>query len=150
VFPSLEKKLFSCSCNFLSVLSRPGVLNLFQTWGHIYPYIVALGGVMVNVLAIGSKVRCSNPAEYDGFLRAIKIRSTISFRHVKRTPRVWKRNFVGKIYRPFIRQVSPALLLMRAGNFQRAPVDNWRLIRVSDMGHTVDQKWSRCAPTPQW
>jgi hypothetical protein len=38
-----------------------------------------LGGVMVIVLAIGPKVRCSNPTESDRLLRAIKISRTTSF-----------------------------------------------------------------------
>jgi hypothetical protein len=38
-----------------------------------------LGGVMVNVLDIGPKVRVLKPGRGDGFLRAIKIRCTTSF-----------------------------------------------------------------------
>jgi hypothetical protein len=37
---------------------------------------VALGGPVVIMLAIGPKFTGSNPAENDGFLRTIKIRST--------------------------------------------------------------------------
>jgi hypothetical protein len=40
-----------------------------------YSYLtckVVLGGVMVIVLTIASTFACSNPAEGDGFLRAIK------------------------------------------------------------------------------
>jgi hypothetical protein len=40
---------------------------------------VALGVLVVSVLAIGPKVRGFKPAEYDGFLREIKIRSTFCF-----------------------------------------------------------------------
>jgi hypothetical protein len=42
-------------------------------------FFVALGVLVVSVLAIGPKVRGFKPAEDDGFLRAIKIRSTICF-----------------------------------------------------------------------
>jgi hypothetical protein len=38
-----------------------------------------LGGLMVSVLAIEPKVREFIPGQGDGFLRAIKIRSTPSF-----------------------------------------------------------------------
>jgi hypothetical protein len=41
---------------------------------------IALGGFVVSVLAIGPKVASSSPAKDDGFLRAIKIRSTTFFR----------------------------------------------------------------------
>jgi hypothetical protein len=34
---------------------------------------------MVSMLAVGPKVRGFNPAEGDGFLKAIKIHSTLSF-----------------------------------------------------------------------
>jgi hypothetical protein len=40
---------------------------------------VALGGPMVACLPLNPKFVGSNPAENDGFLRAIKIRSTTSF-----------------------------------------------------------------------
>jgi hypothetical protein len=40
---------------------------------------VVLGGVKASVLDIGLKVGGFNPAEGDGFLKAIKIRSTPSF-----------------------------------------------------------------------
>jgi hypothetical protein len=40
---------------------------------------VVLGGIMVIVLAIGPKVPGFKHAKDDGFLRAIKIRSTPSF-----------------------------------------------------------------------
>jgi hypothetical protein len=40
---------------------------------------ICLGGLVVSVLATGPKVAGSIPAEIDGFLRVIKIRSTISF-----------------------------------------------------------------------
>jgi hypothetical protein len=51
---------------------------------HIYIYIyiyVALGGLVVSVLATGPKFgpAGSIPTEGDGFLRVIKIRSTTSF-----------------------------------------------------------------------
>jgi hypothetical protein len=39
-----------------------------------------LGGVAVSVLVTGPKVRGFIPGRSDGFLRAIKIRSTSSFR----------------------------------------------------------------------
>jgi hypothetical protein len=66
-----------------------------------------LGDVMVSVLAIGPKVRGFKPGRGDGFLTAIKVRSTPSFggvkasdacrkllRDVKETVVVWKRYFV--------------------------------------------------------
>jgi hypothetical protein len=44
-----------------------------------------LGGVMVSILATGPKGCVFEPSQGDGFLRAIKIRSTTSFRlEVKR------------------------------------------------------------------
>jgi hypothetical protein len=42
-------------------------------------YIVDLGGVMVSVLAIGSKVRGFKPGRVRWILREIKIRSTTFF-----------------------------------------------------------------------
>jgi hypothetical protein len=36
----------------------------------------ALGNLLVNVLSIGQSFACSNPAEYVGFLGAIKILNT--------------------------------------------------------------------------
>jgi hypothetical protein len=39
---------------------------------------VALGGLVVSVLAIERKVRVFKLAKNDGFLKAIKIRNTIS------------------------------------------------------------------------
>jgi hypothetical protein len=67
----------------------------------LYAFLVAVGGLVVIVLAVGYKV-C--PAKDDGFLRAIKVRSTTSFgqevkpavpcrkilRHVKDPYKVWK------------------------------------------------------------
>jgi hypothetical protein len=51
---------------------------------------VVLGGLVVSVLAMDPRFAGSIPAEVDGFLRVIKIRSTTSFggdvvdlRHVK-------------------------------------------------------------------
>jgi hypothetical protein len=66
-----------------------------------------LAGVIVSVLAIGPKVRRFKPSRGDGFLRAIKIRSTSSFtgevnpeapcrkilRLVKNRLKVWTENF---------------------------------------------------------
>jgi hypothetical protein len=40
----------------------------------------AFDGLVVSLLAIGSKSAGMNQAEIDGFLMAIKIRSTTSFR----------------------------------------------------------------------
>jgi hypothetical protein len=44
----------------------------------MYRYVV-LSGVMASVLVIGPSFEGSNPAEGDGLLMAIKIRSTASF-----------------------------------------------------------------------
>jgi hypothetical protein len=56
-------------------------------------------------------------------------------------PLVRKRYFVDKIYRPFPRQVSPALLLdVSAGNCQRALVDESGMITHQNQ----TQEWSRC------
>jgi hypothetical protein len=44
-----------------------------------FSFEVALGGLMVYVLATGPKVGGSNPTEGDGFKREITIRSTPSF-----------------------------------------------------------------------
>jgi hypothetical protein len=38
-----------------------------------------LGGLLVSVLATGPKVRAFKPCRGDGFLKAINIRSTLSF-----------------------------------------------------------------------
>jgi hypothetical protein len=55
------------------LLSHP---SQFTVSNHIY---VALGGLVVIVVATGPKVRGFKPGRGDGFLRAIKIRSTPSF-----------------------------------------------------------------------
>jgi hypothetical protein len=56
-----------------------------NTHAFIFPYKRAsyfsrcrLGGVTVSVLATGPKIRGFNPSRDDGFLRAIRIRSTPS------------------------------------------------------------------------
>jgi hypothetical protein len=41
--------------------------------------LVVFGGVMVVVLSLDPRFAGSNPVDSDGFLRAIKIRCTISF-----------------------------------------------------------------------
>jgi hypothetical protein len=45
----------------------------------VYGRISLLDGALVSVLAIGPKVRAFEPGRGDGFLKAIKIRSTPSF-----------------------------------------------------------------------
>jgi hypothetical protein len=45
----------------------------------LYLFISRLGGVAVSVLATGPKGRRLKPGQGDGFLMAIKIRSTPSF-----------------------------------------------------------------------
>jgi hypothetical protein len=42
-------------------------------------HLSRLGGVVVSVLATGPEVRRFEPGRGDGFLRAIKIRTTLSF-----------------------------------------------------------------------
>jgi hypothetical protein len=50
-------------------------------YNHLrYLTLRRLGGVVVSVLATGQKVEGSKPSQGDGFLRAIKIRSTPSSR----------------------------------------------------------------------
>jgi hypothetical protein len=44
-----------------------------------YVFGCRLGGVTVSVLTIGLKIRGLKPVEDNGFLRAIKLRSTPSF-----------------------------------------------------------------------
>jgi hypothetical protein len=80
-----------------------------------------LGGLVVSVLATGPKVRGFKPSRGRWILSCDKIRSMPSFRGevklsvpchrftaCKRTLRVWKKFFVGKIQRP---RFSPASLL---------------------------------------
>jgi hypothetical protein len=42
-------------------------------------HVAVLGGLVVTVLSLDEKFAGSNPAEDEGYLRAIKIRSTTSF-----------------------------------------------------------------------
>jgi hypothetical protein len=99
---------------------------------------LTLGGLVIACLQLDPRFAGSHPAEVDGFLKAIKVRSMTSFkrevkpsvtcryilRHVKYTCEVWQRYFVGKILLPFLSQVFPASLLdVSAGNCQRALVD---------------------------
>jgi hypothetical protein len=46
----------------------------------VFSVLSRLGGVVVSVLATGPKVCGFEPGQGDGFLRAIKIRSTLSSR----------------------------------------------------------------------
>jgi hypothetical protein len=76
-------------------------ITLFTSW-------IALDGLVVSVLATGPRFTGSNPAEGDGFIMAIKIRSMTSFggkvkpsvpfrkilRQVKETYRYENRYFV--------------------------------------------------------
>jgi hypothetical protein len=61
--------------------------NVVQpSFALLYVCGICLGGLVVSVLATGPKVAGSIPAEVDGFLRVVKLRSTTSFvdlRHVK-------------------------------------------------------------------
>jgi hypothetical protein len=103
------------------------VTSRIPTWQAVFsrPFSLSrLGGAMVRVLAIGPKIRRFTSGRGDGFLRAIKIRSTTSFgvevkpsapcrkilRHVKDHFEVWTKIF----RRPnllFLRQAPPDLLL---------------------------------------
>jgi hypothetical protein len=78
---------------------------------------------MVACLPLNPRFAGSNPTEYDGFLRVIKISSSTSFggevklsvpchgfTACKRTLRATKRRFVRKIQRPCF---SPMSLLLR-------------------------------------
>jgi hypothetical protein len=51
----------------------------FITFMYLYFALICLGGLVVSVFATGPKVAGSIPAEVDGFLRVIEIRSTTSF-----------------------------------------------------------------------
>jgi hypothetical protein len=53
--------------------------NFGIAWLIMVELLVVLGALVVRVFAIRPKVRGSNPAEGDGFLRAIQIRSKPSF-----------------------------------------------------------------------
>jgi hypothetical protein len=53
-------------------------VDLFNNWYQLKGPTVVFGGV-ISVFAVGPKVRGLNPGRGDGFLRAIKIRSTSSF-----------------------------------------------------------------------
>jgi hypothetical protein len=80
-------------------------VDLFNNRYQLKGPTVVFGGVMVSVFAVGPKVRGLNPGRGDGFLRAIKIRSTSSFggevkpeapcrkilRNVKKPFQVWKK-----------------------------------------------------------
>jgi hypothetical protein len=120
---------------------------------------------VVNVLALDPRYAGSNPAEDDGLLIAIKIRITPSFggefklsvsckilRHVKEPYNHRIDNLQAK-FTNISRHVSPASLSdVAAGRFQRALVDESRMIRIQ-MGRTIDEKWSQrldalCDTTP--
>jgi hypothetical protein len=60
-------------CNFLTTLDQLQTCVATTVFGR------RLGGVVVSVLATGPKGRRFEPGQGDGFLRAIKIRSTPSF-----------------------------------------------------------------------
>jgi hypothetical protein len=96
---------------------------------------IALGGLVVACLPLDPRFADSNLAEDDGFLRAIKIHSTTSFRKEWK-PSVpcpmlqgWKRYFVGKIQWPLLGQLSAASLFVSSGSCQRPLVDESRMIR---------------------
>jgi hypothetical protein len=105
-------------------LNRWALMEHLKFWGWNLSYNwVALGGLMVACLPLDPRFADSNPAEDDGFLRVIKIRSTTSFggevkpsapcrrlTACKRTLQAWKRYFVSKIQRPCF---SPMSLLLR-------------------------------------
>jgi hypothetical protein len=57
-----------------------GVRGQHHAPDALYPRGNRLGGVVVSVLATGPKVCGFEPGQGDGFLRAIKISSTTSFR----------------------------------------------------------------------
>jgi hypothetical protein len=91
----------------------------------------ALGGLVVACLPPDPRFAGSNPAEDNGFLRVIKIRSTTSFggevkssvpcrrfTACKRTLRIWKRCFVQNSAAMFLTHVSPALLLDGSSSFR--------------------------------
>jgi hypothetical protein len=66
--------------------------------------LVALGVVMVIVLAVGPRFACSNPYEHDRFLRAIKIRSTTFFGEVK--PSVSCRKILRHAQEPYEHEIN--------------------------------------------
>jgi hypothetical protein len=71
LYPTLVICAVYCNFNF----TNPIIL---------YDFIFVLGGIVLSVLVIAPRVSGANPAEGDGFLRAIKIRRTTSFgREVK-------------------------------------------------------------------
>jgi hypothetical protein len=119
-------------------------------------WIVALGGLVVSLLAIGPKVRGFRPGRGWWIFKGDKIRSTTFFRaevklflpcmilrHVKKPYRCEKRYFVGKIHGHISPSFRGTLLGVSAGCCQRAVVDEARMIRTW-MRLTIDQKWSQC------
>jgi hypothetical protein len=94
-----------------------------------------LGGVMVNVLAVGSKVLGFKPDQSDRFLKAIKIRSTPSsgeeikpeapcrkiLRHLQITFK-YKQKYFARLNSSFPSSVFPDCYQMSAG---RIVLDLW-------------------------
>jgi hypothetical protein len=73
------RRSFVCVYLFLCRQNVPR--NVFKTSKDLLrlQWSSRLGGVVVSVLATGPKVRGFKPGRGDGFLSAIKIRSTTSF-----------------------------------------------------------------------
>jgi hypothetical protein len=66
------------------VLQRPEGIGSLLTDASSYVINFILGGIVVFVLSVGPNFAGSNPADTDGFLRAIKFLGTTSFgREVK-------------------------------------------------------------------
>jgi hypothetical protein len=63
----------------LTTSYKRDILTETRPTSGTYIIIVALGGLVVIVLATGPRFAGLNPAEDDWFLSAIKIRGTISF-----------------------------------------------------------------------
>jgi hypothetical protein len=66
------------SCALCTALAACVVTSVVSFYCD-YVIVICLGGPVVSVLATGPKVAGSIPAEVDGFLSLIKIRSTTSF-----------------------------------------------------------------------
>jgi hypothetical protein len=96
-----------------------------QQIGSVQPCSVALGGLVVSVLAIGLKIHGFRPGRGRWNFRAIKIRSRTSFGgEVKPCAPCMKGIFHRKNETVISRQVSPASLVdVSAGNCLGALVD---------------------------
>jgi hypothetical protein len=130
-------------------------LDLPQNMGNIVyinGLLIALGGLVVSVLAIWRKVRGLKPARGRCTLRVKQIRSTTSFggevkpsvpcrmilRHVKESYEC-ERYLVAKFNSNFSQISPPSVLDVSAGNWQRALVDESGMIRTQIRMHNKSE-----------